>query len=81
MPIVHLMARADEEGCLRLDVPDSMRDRDIQITLTTPEPSMWDNVPRDALGWPNGFWEHYAGSMPDFPEDPEDPPAEDVDPL
>lgn len=81
MQTVHLTMRADDEGCLRVDIPESMRGRDIQVTLTAPEPSMWDGVPRDALGWPIGFWEHYAGSMPDFPEDPEDPPAEDVDPL
>ena len=81
MEIVHLTAHADDEGCLRLNVPESMRGRELQVTLTEGEPIDWSNVPRNELGWPIGFLEHYLGSMPDFPEDPEDPPAEDVEPL
>ncbi|CAN5465253.1 hypothetical protein BH11ARM2_BH11ARM2_32930 [soil metagenome] len=70
MEIVHLTALADEEGRLSLDVPESMRGRSLRVTVTTEEPISWEDAPRNRLGWPVGFLEHYLGSMPDFPEDP-----------
>ena len=81
MEVVHLTTQADTEGRLSLDLPEAMKGRSLQVTVTDAEPICWDNVPRNELGYPVGFLEHYLGSMPDFPEDPEDPPAEDVEAI
>ncbi|CAN5515879.1 hypothetical protein BH11ARM2_BH11ARM2_37060 [soil metagenome] len=75
MEIVHLMARADDEGHLMLDLPASMRGQELQVTV-----SVKIEEPCDANGWPIGFKERFLGAFPDFP-DIEDQPAEDVEPL
>lgn len=76
METVHLQAHADEEGHLRLDLPESMRGRNLAVTVTV-QP---DDAPCDANGWPVGFKERFLGAFPDFP-DIEDEPARDVEPL
>jgi len=77
METVHLRAHTTADGRLLLDLPASMKDSDVEVTVTL-QPK--DDVPRDAKGWPIGFWERYAGAFPDFP-DIEDEPAEDVEPI
>ena len=73
MEVVHLTVQADAEGRLTLDVPDSMRGKCLQVTMTTEEPC-------DANGWPADFKERFLGAFPDFP-DIEDGPARDVEAI
>lgn len=76
MAPVTLHARTDAEGRLHLDLP-TMRDAEVEVTVVA-RPA--DDVPRDAMGWPIGFWEKYVGKYPDAPDEPEDLPlVDDVD--
>ena len=77
METVRLRAHTNPEGRLLLDFLTSLEDSDVEVTVTV-QPK--DKTPRDALSWPIGFWQKYAGSMPDFPET-EDLPAEDFEPI
>jgi hypothetical protein len=77
METVRLSAHTTAQGHLLLDVPTSLEDSDVEVTVTV---QAVDTRPRDHLGWPIGFWERFAGSMPDLAE-VEDPPAEDVEPI
>jgi len=77
MQIVHLRAHTTPQGRLQLDLSTSIEDSDVDVTVTVKSPN---DSPRDALGWPIGFWQRFAGSIPDFP-DIEDVPAEEVEPI
>ena len=71
MDTIHLRAHTTAEGRLSIELPPSMRDSDVDVTVTRqPE----DKTPRDALGWPIGFWEEFAGAFPDAPGEPEELP-------
>jgi len=77
MDTVHLRAHTEPNGRLLLDLPTSLKDSDVEVTITLKRPS--DSL-GDELGWPAGFWDRYLGSMPDFPEI-EDLPSEEVEPI
>jgi hypothetical protein len=72
METVHLRAHTTPQGRLILDLPTTLEDSDVEVTVTVQSPS---ETPRDALGWPVGFWQRFAGSIPDFPD------IDDVEPL
>ncbi len=77
METVHLRAHTTAQGRLLLDLPTSLQDSEVDVTVTVQSPN---DVPRDALGWPVGFWQRFAGSIPDFP-DVGDVEPEEVEPL
>jgi hypothetical protein len=77
METVHLRAHTTPQGRLLLDLPTSLEDSDVEVTVTVQSPN---DTLRDGLGWPVGFWQRFAGSMPDFP-DIEDVAPEEVEPL
>lgn len=77
METVHLRAHTTAQGRLLLDLSTSLEDTDVDVTVTVQSPG---DAAVDALGWPIGFWERFAGSLPDFP-DIEDLAPEEVDPL
>ena len=77
METVHLRAHTTSQGRLVLDLPTSLQDVDVDVTVTVQSPV---EVPRDSLGWPIGFWQNFAGSMPDLPETL-DSDAEDVESI
>jgi hypothetical protein len=64
METVHLRAHTTSQGRLFLDVPTSIVDAEVEVTITVTEPT---DIPRDPLGWPIGFWQRFAGSISDFP--------------
>ena len=72
MEIVHLTAHTNADGHLAIDTP--IRDREVEITIREKEADPWDGAPRDALGWPVGFWERFAGAYPGVPDEPEELP-------
>ena len=62
MEAIKLSAKADADGILRLNVP-------VDITVeyeVTIQPKV------DQLGWPVGYFEQTAGSIPDFSIEPRD---------
>ena len=75
MEIVHLTAKADDEGHLNLNVPDTMKGLSLKVTL-----SIEKEEPCDANGWPIDFKDRFLGAFPDFP-DIEDEPARAVEPF
>jgi len=77
METVYLKAHTTAQGRLVLNLSTSVEDTDVDVTVTV-SPKLGDA--RDTLGWPIGFWQRFAGSMPDFP-DIEDIPADEVEPL
>lgn len=74
METVHLTAHADDSGRLTLDLPDAMRGREVEVTVTAKSSNPWDGVPRDELGYPLGFKERFFGAYPDAPDEPEELP-------
>jgi hypothetical protein len=54
-----------------------MVDVDVSVTI---EDQAAVEATHDRLGWPIGFWEQFAGSMPDL-LDPDDPQPEFVEPI
>lgn len=74
MEIVHLTGHTDAEGRLLIDAATPIKDRDVEVTVTPKALNPWDGVPRDELGYPLGFKEHFFGAFPDAPEDPEELP-------
>ena len=72
-----MRAHTTPQGRLLLDLPTSLEDSDVDVTVTFQTPN---EVPRDSLGWPIGFWQRFAGSIPDFP-DIVDVESEGVEPL
>jgi len=74
---VHLNARTTTNGRLLLDVPTSLQNSEVEVTVIV---STIDESAKDSLGWPVGFWKKFAGSMPDFPDIADQEP-ELVDPI
>jgi len=72
-----MRAHTTRQGRLLLDLPTSLEDSDVDVTVTVQSPN---EAPRDSLGWPIGFWQRFAGSMPDF-RDIEDFAPEETEPL
>ena len=55
-----------------ISVPDEFRGADVEVLILPLDQNgngqHKDNVERDANGYPIGFFEATAGSIPDFPE-------------
>lgn len=55
-----------------IDVPDEFQDRDLEVIFlpldTNGNERKTERVDRDAKGYPLGFFEATAGSLPDFPD-------------
>jgi hypothetical protein len=77
METIHMRAHTTPQGRLILDLPASLADADVEVTVTV---QSLKGAARDELGWPIGFWHRFAGSMPGFP-DIEDVNSEDVEPI
>lgn len=68
MTSVHLKAHVDKDGILKLQTPvQGVSDQDVEVTLTI-QPEDKSAQDRPDKGWPPGFFEETAGSIPDFPE-------------
>ena len=63
MVTISTTAHVGADGNLTLQLPDDLRDADVDVTLQVrkSEENPWDGVPRDANGWPIGFFEATAG--------------------
>lgn len=60
-------------------MPDEFRNRDVEmiiLPLDENERSQDFDIERDEMGYPIGFFEETAGSIPDFPEREPQPPFE-----
>ena len=62
---MHPIRQIIEDAPKTISIPPELRHQRVEIIfwpLEKPEPE------RDANGWPVGFFEETAGSIPDFPE-------------
>ncbi|MGH9948304.1 MAG: hypothetical protein ACRD6X_14060 [Pyrinomonadaceae bacterium] len=65
-------------------VPDEMRNRDVEVIILPLDQNgkaEVDVIERDAMGYPLGFFEETAGSIPDFPEREPQPPHDIREPI
>jgi hypothetical protein len=64
METIKLRTRIGSDGVLRLEMPTRFKDVDTEIVVVLqPEP----DEPRDALGWPVGYFEETFGICADDP--------------
>ncbi len=82
MASVILRSHVGRDGVLKLTVPESMREKNVQVVLSVDDVGMNAEVERDALGWPKGYFERTFGSCKEFGlQRPEQPAIEPVEPL
>ncbi len=60
MQSLTLRSRIDENGILRLETPIGMPNTEVEVVWVV-------NPLEKDLNWPEGFFEKFAGSMPDLP--------------
>jgi len=65
MRTVRLKARTDKDGTLALRVPTDLEEMEMDVTLVF-QPRVEASVGADANGWPVGFFDRTAGSIPDI---------------
>lgn len=66
MHSIQVTAHVDENGILKLRMPDELANSDVELVLVF-QPRRTAQ-PAEARGWPPGFFEETAGSIPDFPD-------------
>jgi hypothetical protein len=54
------------DGLLKLELPTSVTDRDMEVVVVMQPIS---DIPTDALGWPIGFFDRTYGALADDPLD------------
>lgn len=77
METLRLKARVGADGILSVEVPESLRNQALEIVITLQPLS---DEPKDAMGYPIGYFEKTFGSIPDL-EPPEDLPYEERDEI
>ena len=64
-------ARTTRDGMLNLSVNVGMADADVAVVVQVKSLASAEDV--DANGWPKGFFERVAGSMPELRRGPQRP--------
>lgn len=69
MQSITLHSHVGQDGILKLEVPVGLADVELEVTVivqpvTSPSPA---RTP-ESRGWPSGFFEQFAGCLPDFPD-------------
>lgn len=71
MTSVKLHSHVGRDGLLKLEVPVGLAETDVEIMIILhpiePVTPSTAKTPEE-LGWPPGFFERTAGSIPDFPD-------------
>src|SRR5690606_20908168 len=63
MRSLHIRVHVDKQGQVTFRMPPEFADQDVELVVVF-EPLK----SAEARGWPPGFFEEVAGSIPDFPE-------------
>ena len=63
MEAIKITGRVDEADKIQISLPLALANQTVEITI---HPVM-DDIPRDALGWPIGFFERTYGALADDP--------------
>lgn len=68
MRSIILHSHVGQDGILKLEVPVGLADVELEVTvILQPVPSPSVQTP-GSRGWPLGFFEQFAGCLPDFPD-------------
>lgn len=69
MTSIKLNSHVGPDGVLKLELPLSLRNAEVEIVVVVQaiNPVAAAHAPEE-LGWPPGFFELTAGSIPHFPE-------------
>jgi len=70
-----LKARPDDDGIIRLEIPTTITDKDVEIVLVM---QAVDNKAVDEMGYPIGYFDRTYGSFADDPIERNQPPVPDV---
>jgi hypothetical protein len=78
MPKIFVRSHVGADGVLHLDIPTTMKDEDVEVTVTLkPVVDQPQKTPEE-LGWSPGFFEETAGCLADDPivREPQGEPQE-----
>ncbi len=64
METIKLKTRIDSTGTLRLDLPTQLANQQVEVLVVL---HRIEDEPRDALGWPIGYFEETYGICADDP--------------
>ncbi len=68
MQSITFHSHVGQDGILKLEVPVGLSDVELEVTvIVQPVPSSSVRTP-ESRGWPPGFFEQFAGCLPDFPD-------------
>jgi len=68
MQSITLHSRVGQDGILKLEVPVGLADVELEVTVIV-QPVLSPSVQTpESRGWPPGFFERFAGCLPDFPD-------------
>lgn len=76
MRSLHVRVQVDKDSQVTFRMPREFADQDVDLVVVF-EPVK----SAEGLGWPVGFFEEVAGSIPDFPEIEPEGDFEERDPL
>lgn len=69
MRSITLHSHVGQDGILKLEVPVGLADVEMEVTVILhPVSSSSPAQPAEPHGWPPGFFERFAGCLPDFPD-------------
>ena len=70
MRSLQLRAHVDVQGAVILTLPPDVADREVDLVVVFEPVAVTSPTgeKKPAQGWPPGFFENIAGSLPDFPE-------------
>jgi hypothetical protein len=75
MRTITLKTRTDQDGIVKLEIPNDFADREVEIVLVLQE---LENEPLDEMGYPIGYFEDTYGSLADDPIERNQPLYPDV---
>jgi hypothetical protein len=81
MRSLHIRAHVDKQGQVKFRMPPEFADQDVDLVVVFAPPKSAEAAVPVSQGWPAGFFEEVAGSIPDFPEIDSEGEFEVRDPL
>jgi len=81
MRSLHVRAHVDKQGQVTFAMPSELADQDVDLVVVFEGLKPAEAAVPTSQGWPAGFFEEVAGSIPDFPEIDSEGEFEVRDPL
>ena len=68
MRSLHVRVHVDKEGQVTFRMPSKFANQDVDLAVVFEPLKSAEGAVPTSQGWPAGFFEEVAGSIPDFPE-------------